>query len=170
MAAIAPPLKALSVLIGERRPYPDNPRRSNLEPLVESLERNDQYRPIVVNRRTMEVLCGNHIFLAAREAGFSEIAATFVDVDDEQARRILLVDNRTSDLGTYDLEALLSVLQGFDDLGGTGYDDRFLRELVAELSPAPLGQDEAPPPRGARDSARRPLPPRRPPPPMRRRP
>jgi ParB/Sulfiredoxin domain len=127
------------------RPHPDNPRRGNVAAICESLERNGQYRPLVVNRQTMEVLCGNHTLRAARELGWEKIAVTFVDVDSEQAKRILLVDTRTNDRATYDLEALLEVLQGLDDLGGTGYDDRYVRELVDELSPAPLAEDEPPP-------------------------
>ena len=46
----------------------------------------------------MEVLAGNHTLLAARALGWKEIAATFVEVDDEYAKRILLVYNRTDDL------------------------------------------------------------------------
>ncbi len=145
MSHIAPSIQHLAVPTADLRTHPDNPRRGDLEALVESLRRNGQYRPLVANRPTMEVLAGNHLLRASRELGWQEIAATFVDVDSEQAKRILLVDNRTSDLGTYDLEALLSVLQGLDDLGGTGYDDGYVRELVDELSPAPLAEDEPPP-------------------------
>ncbi len=127
------------------RPHPDNPRRGDVAAIRESLAHHGQYRPLVVNRRTMEVLCGNHTFRAAQEVGLTEIAVTFVDVDSEQARRILLVDNRTNDQATYDLEALVELLEELADLGGTGYDDGSLAELLDELRPDPVGEDEPPP-------------------------
>jgi len=38
------------------RLHPDNPRRGNVAEICNSLEAHGQYRPIVVNRPTMEVL------------------------------------------------------------------------------------------------------------------
>jgi site-specific DNA-methyltransferase (adenine-specific) len=91
LAELAVPIKSL-------RPYKGNPRVGDIATIRESLETNGQYRPIVVRRATNEVLAGNHTWQAARELGWQEIAATFVDVDAEQARRIVLVDNRAKDL------------------------------------------------------------------------
>lgn len=96
----------LAVPVSRLRLYARNPRRGDLEALKESLRLNGQYRPIVVNRGTAtgredEVLAGNHTLRAARELGWEAIAATYVDVDDEHARRIVLVDNRTNDLASY---------------------------------------------------------------------
>ncbi len=119
-------------------PHPDNPRRGNVEAIKESLERNGQYRPIVANRSTREVLAGNHTLRAAVELGWAAIAATFVDVDPEQAKRILLGDNRTNDLAGYDTQELVDLLSELDDLEGTGYDDAALGELLDELAPEPV--------------------------------
>src|SRR5215211_1875193 len=85
---------------------------------------------IVVNRPRMEVLCGDRTLLAAREFGWSALDATFVSVDEEQAKRILLVDNRTSDLAGYDLPALADLLKDLPDLEGTGYDQAELGALL----------------------------------------
>jgi hypothetical protein len=115
-------LEQLAVPVAELRLCERNPRRGDTRAIRESLERNGQYRPIVVNRRTMEVLAGNHTLRAAIELGWEEIAATFVDVDDEQARRIVLVDNRTNDLAGYDTALLAELLEELPDLEGTGYD------------------------------------------------
>src|SRR5829696_4773515 len=119
----SPIVEQAVVLLGEVHPRPRNPRRGNVAAIKQSLELNGQYRPIVVNRRSMEVLAGNHTVLAARELGWEEIAATLVDVDEERARRILLVDNRTNDLAGYDTAELVALLQELDGLEGTGYDD-----------------------------------------------
>jgi ParB-like chromosome segregation protein Spo0J len=106
-------LEALHVPIDSVRPYPGNARRHDLDRLKESLRVNGQYRPIVVNERTQEVLAGNGTWAAARELGWEKIAATFVDADEEQARRIVLVDNRASDLADYDDQMLADLRRGF---------------------------------------------------------
>jgi DNA modification methylase len=137
-----------SVALEQLRVYPANPRRGDLEAIKESLRQNGQYRPIVVNRRTSEVLAGNHTLLAAKALGWETIAVSFVDVDAEQAMRIVLADNRTNDLASYDTEALVELLEDLPDLGGTGYDQTALDELIAELRPAELPgeEEEVPPP------------------------
>jgi ParB-like chromosome segregation protein Spo0J len=115
--------------------HPENPRRGTVSVIVESIREHGQYRPIVAQRSTGHVLAGNHTLIAAREAGMDEIAVSWIDVSDEEARRIMLVDNRASDLGTYDDAALVSLLRAtesdFGDLIGTGYDDAALDDLIA---------------------------------------
>ena len=91
------------------------------------------------------MLCGNHTLLGARALGWSEIAVTFVDVSPEQAKRILVVDNRTSDLATYDTQELVDLLTELDSLEGTGFDEDVLSKLLDELNPEPLADDEPPP-------------------------
>ena len=143
--AIAPTLEELAVPLAELRPYPGNPRRGDLGAIQSSLRANGQFRPIVVNRRTRQVLGGNHLVEAARGLGWSEIAATYVDVDDEQARRIVLADNRTSDLATYDDEALADLLSELPDLEGTCYERSDLDALLDDLSPLEVDEEELPP-------------------------
>ena len=76
------------------------------------------------------MLAGNHVFRAARELGFSEIAATFVDLSEQEALKLVLVDNRTSDLAGYDDALLLELLEGLGDLSGTGFDEAALDDLL----------------------------------------
>lgn len=103
-------IASMAVPVSELRPYQGNPRRGDIEAIKESLETNGQYRPVVANRRTGEVLAGNHTLQAAKALGWPEIAVTWVDVDEEQAARIVLVDNRTNDLAGYDEAALADLL------------------------------------------------------------
>ncbi len=94
-------------------PYEKNARQGDVATLMESLEVNGQYRPIVVRRGTNEILAGNHTWKAAVELGWATVKVAFVDVDDEGARRIVLVDNRSNDLATYDDKALTALLSEF---------------------------------------------------------
>ena len=122
-------------------------RRGASEVVAESMSAHGQYAPVTVNRRTMEVLRGNEVVAAARWLGWEYVAATYVDVDDEEAHRIALVDNRSSDLASYDAEALAQLLTALPDLAGTGYDDAALAELLAQTAPRPAltDVDDAPP-------------------------
>ena len=136
-------LADLRVPIDDLQPYPDNPRQGDVGKLCQSLQLNGQYRPIVVNRRDNTVLAGNHTWKAARQLGWDHIAATFVDVDDDQARRIVLVDNRSNDLATYDDQALADILTGIvADVGpigldGTGFDGDDLDDILRMIDGPP---------------------------------
>jgi hypothetical protein len=148
-------LAELRVPITTLKPFPGNPRRGDLEAIKASLVANGQYRPVVVNRRTMEVLAGTHTLRAALELGWDEIAATFVDADEELAKRIVLVDNRTNDLAGYDEALLAELLSELPDLDGTGYDEAALSRLLDEVTPVELpGVDEEVPPRPESPSSR----------------
>lgn len=128
-------IKDLVVPLVDLHPYERNPRRGKVEVVKESLETNGQYRPIVVNRPGSVILAGNHTWHAARELGWEEIAATFVDVDDGTAKKILIIDNRASDLATNDNEVLAEVLGELEDLAGTGYTEDDVAKLLGSAEP-----------------------------------
>lgn len=129
---VHPTLDKLTIRLDQFRPRKGNPRRGNIDAIAESLERNGQYRPVVVNKPTGEILAGNHTYAAAKRLGWTHIAATFVDVDEDQAARIVLADNRTADLGDYDDTLLLDMLKDLDgDLIGTGYNQDDVDALAA---------------------------------------
>ena len=117
------------VPLANLKPYPANARIGDVRAIAESLETNGQYRPIVVNKRTNEILAGNHTWKAAKELGWKKIAVAWVDVDDREAKKIVLADNRTHDLGMYDNDALANLLMSLPDLVGTGYDEWDLENL-----------------------------------------
>lgn len=142
--AIPATLQALSVPLADLKPYPGNPRRGRVSELASSLVYHGQYRPIVVRAGTNEILAGNHTFLAARQLGWSDIAATFVDVDDEEAARIVLVDNRANDLATYDEEELVELLGTLPDLEGTLFTPQAYQALLEAVRPVPVSADEQP--------------------------
>ncbi|MFI1658595.1 ParB N-terminal domain-containing protein [Streptomyces sp. NPDC020472] len=125
LANIPEQLLPLAVPIAELTPYYRNPRTGDIPAIAESLTVNGQYRAVVVNKgthtgRPNEILAGNHTVAAAQQLGWEQIAATWVDVDDEAAARIVIVDNRTNDLAGYDTALLAEVLSEIPDLGGTG--------------------------------------------------
>lgn len=131
-------MKTRKLQISELSPYHKNARRGDVDAIAESLQVNGQYKPIIVNEGTQtgrpwEVLVGNHTVEAAGKLGLDKLDAVVIDVDDAAARRIVLVDNRTSDLATYD-DALLADLLSDADLSGTGFTEVDLDGL---LPPSP---------------------------------
>jgi hypothetical protein len=136
-----------TVAIASLKPYGKNPRVGHVDAIARSLEKNGQYRPIVANRRDRTILAGNHTWKAAQQLGWDSISVTFVDVDDEQARRIVLVDNRSNDIASYDEHALAELLssvveeEGVLGLVGTGFNETFVDDLVTRLS-GPPGLEE----------------------------
>jgi len=126
------------VPIDSIEPWPGNPRTHDLEAIQESLRLHGQYRPVYAQRSTRRLVMGHGTWEAATAEGWTELAVTFLDVDDDEAGRILLVDNRTSDLAGYDDGALAAMLQALAGtpagLTGTGYDDGSLAELLGTLA------------------------------------
>ena len=118
--------------LDELRPHPDNPRRGNVDAIAESLATTGQYAPIVA-LPDGTVLAGSHRLAAARSLGWSKMLVTTIEADEETARRILLADNRTSDLAVYDDRSLVDLLASLDTLTGTGFDADDLDDLNALL-------------------------------------
>jgi ParB-like chromosome segregation protein Spo0J len=124
-------------LLDQLRPHPDNPNNGDTDAIAESLQTNGLYRPIVA-RTDGTVLAGHHVYAAALELGWTELLVTFVDVDDEAARRILIADNRIAELGPgVDIGLLMPLL---DDLAtttagltGVGYTEMDLDNLRSLL-------------------------------------
>lgn len=123
-------------------PHPKNVRQGDVGAICQSLEAHGQYRPIVVQASTGHILAGNHTWQAMNALGWKKVAVTYIDVDDDEALRILLVDNRANDLATYDDHGLLELLQQLastkNHLAGTGFDGDDLDDLLAQLTPPSL--------------------------------
>lgn len=126
---------------------PDNANNGDLDAIGESIEVNGFYSPIIVQRSTNYILAGNHRYVAAIAQGAVVIPAIYLDVDEKQAKRIMVADNRTTRLGFDDDSQLLNVLEDLyaTDVGlaGTGYEYEDYAKLAAELN-GPLDFDAEP--------------------------
>jgi len=129
-----------SVPINTLESYPTNPRRGDIEAIAQSLKAHGQYRPIVVQYGSNFILAGNHTFKAAKKLGWKKIKITYVEVDEESARKIVLADNRLTDLATYNEPLLKSLLTALPELEGTG----FTQSEVETLDRLMTGKDKDP--------------------------
>jgi hypothetical protein len=115
-------------------PYPGNARRGQVEKIRESLRKNGQYRTIVVRDEDRLILAGNHTWMAAKEEGAKKIRVERWSCTEDEARRIVLVDNKLNDDASYNDEALVNLLKSLDgDYEGTGFDGDDLSELLERL-------------------------------------
>lgn len=139
--------------------YHKNPRIGDPDTVAKSLYFNGQFKPIVVNigthtGRKNEILCGNHTYIAARrelewdsrvdgqvkhfrKEPWETIVASFVDVDEDAAARIVLADNRTAENSTYDDAVLADIFKQINDLGSveaTGYSSEEMDDILAKAT------------------------------------
>jgi hypothetical protein len=159
-------LRQFLVPIDSLEPFPGNPRRGDVQSVRESLARFGQVRAVALDAENgHRLIAGHHVVLAAasmaeldpeefgEQVNWTHVAAIPSEfADAEEARAYVLADNRTHDRGDYDLallhRQLAAVAQTDTGLVGTGYDDRYLAGLAADLEALRRGEtppDEFPP-------------------------
>jgi len=110
---------------GKLLPHPENARRGNVEAIRESIRVNGFYGAVIAQKSTGYLIVGNHRFMAAELEGVTEIPVIWQDCTDDEARKLLLVDNKSSDAGGYDEQSLRDLLAATLDadggFAGTGY-------------------------------------------------
>jgi len=150
LSHIAENLRSLAVPIDSIDVDPANARKhgeENISAIRASLRVYGQRKPIVVNRRTNTVEAGSGSLVAARELGWSHIAAVFVDDDSMTAAGFAISDNRTAELAEWDQAALEATLRSLV------VDDEELKKMIDDMaeevlipSPVEIVEDEVPEP------------------------
>jgi len=128
------------VPVDELKSHPENARKGDLEKIMASMRANGFFGALVVQSSTNYILVGNHRWQAAKRMGMETVPVLFIDCDAKQARKIMLADNRSSDLATYDFDELGDLLKKVmteSDLGGTGFDAIDLQKLIGEVIDEP---------------------------------
>lgn len=128
------------------REHPRNPNRGDLDAIEDSVRHNGFYGALVAQRSTGYILSGNHRWKVAQRLGLATVPVIYIDVDDDRALRILLADNRTSELAHRDPTTLLELLDELDatkdGLAGLAYTLDDMEELRLSLTAGPPS-DEA---------------------------
>lgn len=129
-------VRHLLVPIGDVTRHPMNPREGDVDAIIESIEVNGFIAPVIAQKSSGHIIAGNHRYDALLAMGSDVIPVIQIDVDDTMAKRYLLADNRTSDLGRYNevalMDALLEMQQSDIGLIGTGYTEDALNTLLIE--------------------------------------
>ena len=130
------------VAVDQLTEYPGNPRRGDVDAIAAAIAKDGWHGAITAQVSTRHVIAGNHRLQAARLLGMAEVPVLWLDCDDDTARRKVLADNRATDLGYFDEEALAAALVSAGDLAGTLFSEADL-ELLAV--PLPDEQEEGDP-------------------------
>lgn len=104
----------------------------NLSTIKRSLQQFGQTKPIVLSRDGI-VLAGNGTVLAARELGWSELAAVQVPLDGEQARAYAIADNRAAELAEWDYETLAGLMKDLDHKDLLGWSNEEIDDVLGAL-------------------------------------
>ncbi|MBP2325350.1 ParB-like chromosome segregation protein Spo0J [Kibdelosporangium banguiense] len=136
-----------TVRLDEIQPHPDNPNRGDVGAIGESIEENGFFGALLVQHSSGHIIGGEHRYHAAREKGLTELPALVLDVDDDRARRILLVDNRSAQRAAWDDERLLAVLEELATapagVAGTGFTATELEDLAGVMADRPTLEELA---------------------------
>lgn len=122
--------------VTEIKPHPKNYRRGKVDQIQTSLATIGWYGAVIVQESTGLIIAGRHRWEAAQAEGHATLPAFWVDVDDAQAVKIMLADNRMSDIAANDEEAVQALLREIFEtegtLAGTGYTADDLDKQVSD--------------------------------------
>lgn len=110
-------LEHTEVAIDSIKPHPENPRQGDVGAIAQSIDKHGFYGEVLVQRSTGFIIAGSHRWKALKAKGAKKAPAAIADLDDDEAKAIMLDDNRANDLATYDDTVLTKLLQEFQDKG-----------------------------------------------------
>jgi hypothetical protein len=134
-------LQVRHTLLTDLHQHPDNANMGDVDAIEQSIRINGLYAPLLIQKSSNRIIAGNHRYVVALKMGLTTVPTIELDVDDEQALRIMLADNRTTRLGRDDesqLYEILDLLRSTDaGFAGTGYEyDDFA--ALSEIMESPL--------------------------------
>jgi len=150
MTDIHEALKPLAVEIDSLTPDPSNARKHdkrNIEAIKASLARFGQTKPIVLHSNGSTIIAGNGTWYAAKELGWTQIAAAKTSLDTAEAVAYGIADNKTAELAEWEDDTLRDLMDALpDDLKlATGFEgDEIAQLLRLPEEPDELDEDETP--------------------------
>ncbi len=101
-----------SVKLSEIYPYYDNPRDNSnaVEPTKESIRRFGFVKPILVDKAGV-IIAGHTRYVAAYQLGLEYVPVVYSNMDDEQAKKYRILDNKLAEKSSFDEDQLLEELR-----------------------------------------------------------
>ncbi len=135
MTDIHESLKPLAVSIDSLTPDPSNARKHdkrNIEAIKASLARFGQTKPIVLHTNGTTIIAGNGTWHAAKELGWTHIAAAKTNLDTAEAVAYGIADNKTAELAEWEDDTLRDLMDALpDDLKlATGFEGDEIAEML----------------------------------------
>lgn len=137
--------------VNNLRQWPGNARRQDIDKIAKAIKKYGFYSALVVQASTRKIIIGNHRYLAGKLMGMTVFPCKVIDVTDDVAGRMNVWDNKVTDDGSYDVDALIAQLEEIaksdEGLEHTGYDSDELAELILAQQKedrADLPEDDGP--------------------------
>lgn len=118
-------MKIEELKLSEIVPYENNPRRNDgaVDAVAESIREFGWRNPILIDKQNV-IISGHTRWRAAKKLGLETVPIVRIeDLTEEQIKAFRLADNKTSEQGDWDLEALSECLSNLDgmDLSRFGF-------------------------------------------------
>lgn len=123
-------------LISSLKSHPENPRFGDIGAIAESIKRNGWFGSVVAQTSTRHILAGNHRVMAAQQLGMTKVPVFWVDCDEIRAKAILIAENRTNQLASWDEDGLAKILEELANAGelqATGFDGDDVDSIIAGM-------------------------------------
>ena len=96
------------------KPYANNPRQTNqsaIDKVAKSIQQN-QFSSVIVVDKNYEIIAGHTRHAAATQLGLKTLPVFIAkNLDDEQVKRLRLLDNKLNELTEWDVEKLIQELE-----------------------------------------------------------
>lgn len=109
-------MQLITMKLKDIRPYPNNPRKNDtaVEAVAESIRQCGYVAPIIADENGV-ILAGHTRYKALKALGRTEAEVIVKEgLSEEQKRKYRLLDNKTGELASWDLELLSDELEGLD--------------------------------------------------------
>ena len=138
------------ISIAKIKPYERNPRRitdAAVNLVAESIRRFGWKQPLVISSKSGRIVAGHTRYAAALKLKLAEVPAIISTLPEPEEQIYRLVDNRSSELTTWEKEDLASELReivndGTDPLGFEDDVALLLKEMEREETDAEKDADE----------------------------
>ncbi|MDU4596462.1 DNA modification methylase [Clostridium botulinum] len=131
------------------KPYENNPRNNDeaVEKVAESIKEFGFKVPIIVSKDNI-IIAGHTRYKAAKKLEIKEVPVVIAeDLTTEQVKAFRIMDNKSSELASWDYEALLKEMESLKlenyDMEFTGFDLEEIESLFDEYNPKEIQEDES---------------------------
>ena len=111
-------LKVETVALDQIKPYWRNPRNNAgaVEAVKQSIEEYGFNSPLVLDKQNV-IIAGHTRYKALLELGWKEAPCVVLDLPAAKAKEYRIADNKTSELSTWDMGALIPELREIEAIG-----------------------------------------------------
>ena len=111
------------------KPYSGNPRvhTATIEALKQSIKRYGFNVPLIIDKNNV-IITGHARYKALRELEISTVPCVTVDLTPKEAKEFRIVDNKISELSSWDTEVLKYEMREFDEM--IGFNDEEFKDLI----------------------------------------